>query len=183
MFINVLLNASQSMPGGGEIHIMTYTEKDEYACLKITDTGAGISEENLEKVFDPFFTTKSDKGMGLGLSVSYGIIERHGGKIEVQSKVNEGTTFTIKLPLSHTGQRDSRRKQPARLGGSCLSDQGDSLHRAASGYDYLSSVGAEKHVYPLPAFFESGSPPLDHFMRGVYFFVQPLNYKYHNYLQ
>ncbi len=60
----------------------------------------------------PFFTTKSDKGMGLGLSVSYGIIERHGGKIEVQSKVNEGTTFTIKLPLSPQGKRDARRQQP-----------------------------------------------------------------------
>ncbi len=104
VFINMLLNASQSMPGGGSIHIKTYTENDEYACLKITDTGAGISEENLEKIFDPFFTTKSDKGMGLGLSVSYGIVERHGGKIEVQSKVNEGTTFTIKLPISPQGR-------------------------------------------------------------------------------
>ena len=113
VFINMLLNASQSMPGGGTIHIKTYTENDEYACLKITDTGAGISEENLEKIFDPFFTTKSDKGMGLGLSVSYGIVERHGGTIEVQSKVNEGTTFTIKLPLSPQGRETPAASSPS----------------------------------------------------------------------
>jgi len=112
VFINMLLNASQSMPGSGSLHIQTYTEKEEFACLKITDTGAGISEENLEKIFDPFFTTKSDKGMGLGLSVSYGIIERHGGKIEVQSKLNEGTTFTIKLPLSAQGRETPAASSP-----------------------------------------------------------------------
>ncbi len=80
---------------------------------QITDTGAGISEENLGKIFDPFFTTKSDKGTGLGLSVSYGIIERHGGKIEVQSKVNEGTTFTIKLPLRPQGKETLAASSPA----------------------------------------------------------------------
>ncbi|MBU2261714.1 MAG: HAMP domain-containing protein [Proteobacteria bacterium] len=100
VFINMLLNASESMPFGGSITIKTYTENEEYVCLQITDTGSGIAEEDLERIFDPFFTTKSDKGTGLGLSVSYGIIERHGGKIDVKSKVNEGTIFTIKLPLS-----------------------------------------------------------------------------------
>ncbi|MFH1524105.1 MAG: ATP-binding protein, partial [Chloroflexota bacterium] len=104
VFINTLLNASESMPFGGSITIHTYTENEEYVCLKITDTGSGITEEDLERIFDPFFTTKSDKGTGLGLSVSYGIIERHGGKIDVQSKVHEGTTFTIKLPLSPQGR-------------------------------------------------------------------------------
>ena len=104
VFINILLNASQSMPTGGIINIRTYTEGEEYACLQISDAGAGIREEDMEKIFDPFFTTKSDKGTGLGLSVSFGIIERHGGKIEVQSKVNVGTTFTIKLPLSPLGR-------------------------------------------------------------------------------
>jgi len=100
VFINVLLNAGQSIPNGGSIRIETYTENEEFNCVKITDTGTGITEENLGKIFDPFFTTKNDKGTGLGLSISYGIIERHGGKIEVQSNVREGTTFTIKLPLS-----------------------------------------------------------------------------------
>jgi len=103
VFINMLLNASQSMPGGGSIRITTFTDHDQYVCLKIADTGSGIAEEDLEKIFDPFFTTKRDKGTGLGLSVSYGIIERHGGKIEVHSKIGEGTTFTIKLSLSQLG--------------------------------------------------------------------------------
>jgi two-component system NtrC family sensor kinase len=99
VFINILLNAGQSMPGGGTIRIETYAENGEFNCVKITDTGTGITEENMGRIFDPFFTTKNDKGAGLGLSISYGIIERHGGKIEVQSDVREGTTFTIKLPL------------------------------------------------------------------------------------
>jgi len=65
-----------------------------------TDTGCGIPAENLNKIFDPFFTTKADKkGTGLGLAVSYGIIERHRGHIEVQSAVGQGTTFIIKLPV------------------------------------------------------------------------------------
>ncbi len=103
VFINILLNAGQSMTGGGAIRIETFTENGEFNCVKITDTGTGITEENIERIFDPFFTTKNDKGAGLGLSISYGIIERHGGKIEVQSDVREGTTFTIKLPLFPQG--------------------------------------------------------------------------------
>jgi two-component system NtrC family sensor kinase len=68
--------------------------------VKFTDTGCGIPEENLNKVFDPFFTTKADKkGTGLGLAVSYGIIDRHRGRIEVQSEVGRGTTAAIYLPL------------------------------------------------------------------------------------
>jgi two-component system NtrC family sensor kinase len=99
VFISMLLNAGQSMPGGGTIRIETCTENGEFNCIKITDTGTGITEENLGKIFDPFFTTKNDRGAGLGLSISYGIIERHGGKIEVQSNAGKGATFTIKLPL------------------------------------------------------------------------------------
>jgi len=97
VFINMLLNAAQSISASGSIYIKTYTEGDEYICLQITDTGAGIREEDMGKVFDPFFTTKGEKGTGLGLSVSHGIIKRHGGIIEVQSKVNKGTVLTIKL--------------------------------------------------------------------------------------
>lgn len=114
VFINMLINASQSMPGGGMIRVTTYTQ-DEFVCMKISDTGTGIAEDDLEKIFDPFFTTKREKGTGLGLSVSYGIIERHGGKIEVQSKLGEGTTFTIKLPLSGQGvETQAASTRPAR---------------------------------------------------------------------
>ena len=71
----------------------------KFVFAKVMDTGCGIPAENLEKIFDPFFTTKETKGTGLGLSVSYGIIESHGGEIEVDSTVDVGTTFTIRLPL------------------------------------------------------------------------------------
>jgi two-component system NtrC family sensor kinase len=65
----------------------------------VEDTGQGIPEENIGRIFDPFFSTKGARGTGLGLSVSYGIIEGHGGTIEVQSKVGEGTVFTITIPV------------------------------------------------------------------------------------
>jgi two-component system NtrC family sensor kinase len=68
--------------------------------ISIIDTGCGISEQNLRRIFDPFFTSKDvGKGTGLGLSVSHGIVEAHGGVIEVQSKVDEGSTFSVFLPL------------------------------------------------------------------------------------
>jgi two-component system NtrC family sensor kinase len=99
VFINILLNASQAMPGGGILHVRTAVSDDRSsAFVEISDTGCGIPEETLARIFDPFYTTKS-KGTGLGLSVSYGIIENHGGRIEVRSQVGAGTTFTIFLPL------------------------------------------------------------------------------------
>jgi two-component system, NtrC family, sensor kinase len=68
--------------------------------LTVSDNGEGIPPENLAKIFHPFFTTKPEgKGVGLGLAVTYGIVEAHGGDIEVESKVGEGTTFTVSLPL------------------------------------------------------------------------------------
>ena len=73
---------------------------DGVVLLHVSDNGEGILPENLTKIFDPFFTTKPEgKGVGLGLAVSYGIIEAHGGDIEVKSAVGEGTTFTVSLPL------------------------------------------------------------------------------------
>ncbi|MDD5399489.1 MAG: ATP-binding protein, partial [Dehalococcoidia bacterium] len=96
---NLILNAIQAMPGGGTLTIRTVADKD-YLKLVVQDTGCGISEESKEKLFTPFFTTKREvKGVGLGLAVSYGIIQRHNGKIEVQSKEGEGSTFTVYLPL------------------------------------------------------------------------------------
>jgi two-component system NtrC family sensor kinase len=101
--VNMLVNASQAMPDGGSIKIITELRPSGGTVeIQLTDTGVGISDQNLEKLFDPFFTTKGHKGTGLGLSVSFGIIESHGGEIHVKSKVGEGTTFTIELPLTLT---------------------------------------------------------------------------------
>jgi signal transduction histidine kinase len=96
---NLILNAIQAMPGGGKLTLQTSIDKD-YEKIEVSDTGYGISPENMRKLFTPFFTTKQAvKGVGLGLAVSYGIIQRHHGRIEVQSKEKEGTTFTVYLPL------------------------------------------------------------------------------------
>jgi two-component system NtrC family sensor kinase len=100
VFINLLVNAAQAITGRGTITVKTY-DQDRWVCVDITDTGKGISEENIKKIFDPFFTTKAvGQGTGLGLSVSYEIIKKQGGEIKVRSKVGEGTTFTVILPMS-----------------------------------------------------------------------------------
>jgi two-component system NtrC family sensor kinase len=101
VFMNILLNAADAMANQGTLTIASsHVPGDPFVQVKFTDTGCGIPEENLNKIFDPFFTTKADKkGTGLGLAVSYGIIDRHRGRIEVQSEAGRGTTFTIHLPL------------------------------------------------------------------------------------
>ncbi|MCX6165021.1 MAG: cache domain-containing protein [Ignavibacteriae bacterium] len=99
VFINFVLNASDAMPNGGEIKISTRViENGEYIEVRLNDTGLGISEENKHKIFDPFFTTK-ESGTGLGLSISYGIVEQHGGTINVESELGKGTTFIVLLPI------------------------------------------------------------------------------------
>ena len=101
VFINIILNASQSMTGAGVIKIRTGLTADKrFVLAEITDTGCGMPKETLNRIFDPFFTTKDDGGTGLGLSVSYGIINNHGGEINATSKVGFGTTMSIKLPLA-----------------------------------------------------------------------------------
>lgn len=104
VFVNILLNSIEAMTEGGTILITS--ECDQHLVyITFQDTGYGISEENIGKIFDPFFTTKSGKkGTGLGLSVSYGIIKKHNGTIEVKSKINEGTTFIIELPIKQNIQ-------------------------------------------------------------------------------
>ena len=98
VFLNIFVNAIQAMPDGGNLTVSTFCE-DRYIKVSISDTGNGIREEDLNRIFDPFFTTKKvEEGTGLGLSICLGIVERHGGHIEVESKVNVGSTFTISLP-------------------------------------------------------------------------------------
>jgi len=98
---NLIMNAVQAMPEGGGLTLRTSADNGQLK-IEVQDTGCGISPENMPKLFTPFFTTKQEvKGVGLGLAVAYGIIQRHRGKIEVESKEGEGTTFTIYLPMHH----------------------------------------------------------------------------------
>jgi PAS domain S-box-containing protein len=100
VFLNLFLNARDAMPSGGmlEVRSAAYNGTVE---IEVTDTGAGISRENLARIFDPFFTTKATaRGTGLGLSVSYGIIKEHAGKIEVRSTPGKGTSFRLEFPAA-----------------------------------------------------------------------------------
>ncbi len=100
VFINLIINAIQATSDGGKITIRTWLGYDGHVRVSVQDTGCGIPRENLAKIFTPFFTTKKEaKGSGLGLAVSHGIVERHGGKIEVESEVDKGSTFTVFLPV------------------------------------------------------------------------------------
>ena len=117
---NLIFNAIEAMPKGGKIEVRTYRSKEK-VYIQITDTGVGMTEEVRKKVFEPFFTTKPFTNTGLGLSMSYGIIKRFGGEIEVESKVGEGTTFTIMLPIGGEEKDDlvmpslTRRTKEARI--------------------------------------------------------------------
>lgn len=100
VMLNLMLNAIQAMPNGGDLTVSA-TVDGEFLRVDISDTGVGIPEEALNKIFDPFFTTKEPGiGTGLGLAVSYGIVEAHRGKILVQSTVGQGSTFSVLLPLA-----------------------------------------------------------------------------------
>ncbi|MCP4528041.1 MAG: GHKL domain-containing protein [Aestuariibacter sp.] len=107
VFTNLLINAGQAIEATGKqgvISVHTYLQGKQ-VIVDITDTGCGISEENLEKLFNPFFTTKPEgQGTGLGLSITYGIIQEHGGSIEVTSKEGEGSRFIITLPVGDNSQ-------------------------------------------------------------------------------
>jgi two-component system NtrC family sensor kinase len=100
-FTNILANGAEAMGGAGRIVIRSWLDDSrQMAAMSFTDTGSGISPENLERIFEPFFTTKQEgHGTGLGLAIVYGIIERHGGTVKVDSRLGEGTTFTVWLPV------------------------------------------------------------------------------------
>jgi signal transduction histidine kinase len=100
VFINIINNALQAMPQGGDLRIRLHPVGEHEAMIEFADTGVGISPENLQKIFEPFFSTKEDRdGTGLGLSISYRIVQHHGGRIDVVSEPGKGTIFRIVLPL------------------------------------------------------------------------------------
>ena len=96
---NLMINAAEAMPDGGKLSLSTgFSEDKKSVIIEVSDTGKGIPQENINKLFDPFFTTK-ESGSGLGLAVTYGIIRQHQGRIKASSKVGQGTTFTVALPI------------------------------------------------------------------------------------
>jgi signal transduction histidine kinase len=103
VLLNLVLNAAEAMANGGLLHVQTYASQDHdqgrNAIITVTDTGFGIPPEQLPRIFDGLHTTK-ERGMGLGLYTSKAIVERHIGRISVQSEPSEGTTFTIVLPTT-----------------------------------------------------------------------------------
>ncbi len=102
VFLNLITNALDAMPHGGTLTVTAWRDGG-FARMDFADTGAGIPEANLSRIFDPFFTTKpAVKGTGLGLSVSLGIIQSHGGTIDVRSEVGRGSVFSVKLPIPTT---------------------------------------------------------------------------------
>ncbi len=103
--INLLMNAAEAMPDGGAVTVRTRAAGDQVV-LEVSDRGVGIPEHLQGRVFDPFFTTKEEgKGTGLGLAVVFGIVEAHGGSIDLESKVGEGTTFRVSLPIGATEEK------------------------------------------------------------------------------
>ncbi len=99
VFMNIFVNAAQAIEKRGHVRIVTKVV-DGHVQIEISDTGMGISKENLTKIFDPFFTTKEvGKGTGMGLHVAYNIVKKHNGSIDVESAVGKGTTFTINIPV------------------------------------------------------------------------------------
>ena len=103
VFLNIVINAIEALPSGGDLRLETLlSEGGEWVLVCFRDTGPGMSPEQIANLFEPFYTTKST-GTGLGLAISYGIVEHHGGVIEVSSQLGQGTTFIVKLPV-HPGE-------------------------------------------------------------------------------
>lgn len=99
VLVNLIFNALDAMPAGGRIHI-TERRQQDFIRLEIADSGEGMTSDVADRIFEPFFTTKGPQGSGLGLAVSYGIVQRHAGTIEVKSQTGRGTSFIIQLPTA-----------------------------------------------------------------------------------
>ena len=103
VLLNLIINAVEAMPSGGTLTIATLA-RDSWLAIEVQDTGPGLTSDEAAKIFEPFYTTKAD-GTGLGLAVSYGIIQQHGGRIEVKGVPGQGTTFTRAAADSASSRR------------------------------------------------------------------------------
>ena len=108
VLLNIINNGCEAIErkGGSGIINISIKKKGPYAVISIRDNGIGIPEEDHGRIFDPFFTTRGPLGVGLGLSVSYGIVERHGGRIDFESDPGKGSTFRVYLPISKTEKEE-----------------------------------------------------------------------------
>ena len=140
VFVNIILNALDAMPQGGLLKITT-ERKGEWVRTHFTDDGVGMSREVCDHIFEPFFTTKGVTGMGLGLAVSYSIIERHGGRIEARSNPGRGTTFTVTLPIAGTARKTAQADSSAEIDAASILvvDDDERVRTALAGM--LSSAG------------------------------------------
>jgi signal transduction histidine kinase len=100
VFLNIVSNAFAAVDDGGRIDISLELEGENMVAVTISDNGPGIPKEHIDRVFEPFFSTKAEYGTGLGLSITFGIVEKLGGRIDVQSEVGEGASFTVRLPVN-----------------------------------------------------------------------------------
>jgi len=116
-FTNLVLNAVDAMPEGGLLAVKARVDGD-LVLAEVSDTGVGMSDEVRQRCLDPFFTTKEERGTGLGLGVTYGIVKRHGGSIDVSSRRGEGTTFIVGIPLTSSQAQEvvAAQKAPVRRG-------------------------------------------------------------------
>ena len=112
--VNLILNAIQAMPAGGTLRVRTRPDEAKGAILEVEDTGVGMSDRVKSRIFEPLFTTKGEDGTGMGLTVSYGIVQEHGGVIDVDSQLGEGTCFRLVFPPAKSAQPTSGVAAPTR---------------------------------------------------------------------
>jgi len=175
---NLMLNAAQAMPSGGEVTVRAFNEQlgsdnplmlkpGPYLTITVTDHGCGIPRNLLTRIFDPYFTTKTD-GTGLGLASAYSIVRRHGGGMEVASTVGEGSCFTVHLPASPGNLPEEEKARtkpgPARSGRILIMDDNDMIREIATqilellGYEVESCADGREAIVRFRLARESGRP-------------------------
>ncbi len=177
VFVNLILNAVQAMPDGGTLYFETYTNDVNHVCACVRDTGIGMTDEIQQNIFEPLFTTKGEDGTGMGLAASYGIVQEHGGDIDVTSEPGAGTEFTLSIPAAERGATTTPEEPTAELDSpqevqalvvddeemvrsiftQLLSLNGHDVDRASSGSEALSMV--EESSYDI-VFTDFGMPEM-----------------------